>query len=87
MYLMPAEYALQAHRHMAEYGSTPEQFAQVAVKSHKNALKNPYAIVALTAGLCLLGMAVILFSKAIRLKVWHFREDKVSSFEEEPSLS
>jgi len=35
----------------------------------------------------LLGMAVILFSKAIRLKVWHFREDKVSSFEEEPSLS
>ncbi len=43
MYLMPAEYAMQAHRHMAEFGSTPEQFAQVAVKSHKNALKNPYA--------------------------------------------
>lgn len=43
LYLMPAEYALRAHRHMAEFGSTPEQFAQVAVKSHKNALKNPYA--------------------------------------------
>ena len=43
MYLMPAEYAMRARRHMAEYGSTPEQFAQVAVKSHKNALMNPYA--------------------------------------------
>lgn len=43
MYLMPAEYAMQAQRHMAEFGSTPEQFAQVAVKSHKNALMNPYA--------------------------------------------
>jgi len=43
MYLMPAEYALRAHRHMAEFGSTPEMFAQVSVKSHQNALNNPYA--------------------------------------------
>ena len=43
LFLMPAEYALRAVRHMSEFGSTPEQFAQVSVKSHKNALKNPYA--------------------------------------------
>jgi acetyl-CoA acetyltransferase len=43
MYLMPAEYAMRARRHMADYGSTPEQFAQVSVKSHNNATMNPYA--------------------------------------------
>ena len=43
MYLMPAEYAMRARRHMADYGSTPEMFAQVSVKSHKNAILNPYA--------------------------------------------
>jgi acetyl-CoA acyltransferase len=43
MYLMPAEYAMRARRHMAEYGSTPEMFAQVSVKSHKNATLNPNA--------------------------------------------
>ncbi|MEE8353988.1 MAG: thiolase family protein [Dehalococcoidales bacterium] len=41
--IMPGEYALRAQRHMAEYGSTREQFAQVAVKSHKNGALNPYA--------------------------------------------
>jgi acetyl-CoA acetyltransferase len=43
MYLMPAEYAMRAQRHMHEYGSTPEMFAQVSVKSHKNATLNPMA--------------------------------------------
>jgi len=43
MYLMPAEYAMRARRHMADYGSTPEMFAQVSVKNHKNATMNPMA--------------------------------------------
>jgi acetyl-CoA acetyltransferase len=43
MFLMPAEYAMRARRHMHEYGSTPEMFAQVAVKSHRNACLNPMA--------------------------------------------
>ena len=43
MYLMPAEYALRARRHMADYGTTAEMFAQVSVKNHKNATMNPYA--------------------------------------------
>jgi len=43
MYLMPAEYAMRARRHMHEHGSTAEMFAQVAVKSHKNACLNPMA--------------------------------------------
>jgi len=43
MYLMPAEYAMRTQRHMHEYGSTPEMFAQVSVKSHKNATLNPMA--------------------------------------------
>jgi len=41
--IMPGEYALRARRHMSEYGSIREQFAQVSVKSHKNAAMNPYA--------------------------------------------
>jgi len=41
--IMPAEYALRARRHMYEYGSTREMFAQVAVKSHANGSLNPYA--------------------------------------------
>jgi acetyl-CoA acetyltransferase len=43
MYLMPAEYAMRARRHMADYGSTAEMFGQVSVKNHKNAVMNPYA--------------------------------------------
>ena len=43
MYLMPAEYAMRTQRHMAEHGSTPEMFAQAAVKSHKNSTLNPMA--------------------------------------------
>jgi acetyl-CoA acetyltransferase len=43
MALLPGEYAMQARRHMALYGSKPEHFAQVSVKSHKNGCLNPYA--------------------------------------------
>jgi benzoylsuccinyl-CoA thiolase BbsB subunit len=41
--VMPAAYALQAQRYMHEYGATPEMFAQVSVKSHRNGSLNPYA--------------------------------------------
>ena len=41
--LMPAEYAMRARRHMADYGTKAEVFGQVAVKSHKNACLNPMA--------------------------------------------
>lgn len=41
--VMPAAYALAARRHMEEYGTTPEQFALVTVKSRSNARHNPYA--------------------------------------------
>lgn len=43
MNIMPGVYAMRAVRHMKQYGSTPEMFAQVSVKSHKNATMNPYA--------------------------------------------
>jgi acetyl-CoA C-acetyltransferase len=36
-------YALIAHRHMYEYGTTPAQMAKVAVDQRRNALKNPLA--------------------------------------------
>lgn len=41
--VMPAAYGMMAQRHMAEYGTRPEHFAQVSVKSHRNAIHNPYA--------------------------------------------
>jgi acetyl-CoA acetyltransferase len=41
--LLPGEYAMQARRHMALYGSKREHFAQVSVKAHKNGCLNPYA--------------------------------------------
>ena len=40
----PLEFSLRASRHMAEYGTTEEQFAKVSVKSHKNGALNPYAM-------------------------------------------
>lgn len=43
MAIMPGVYAMRAMRHMKEYGSTREHFAQVSVKSHRNATMNPYA--------------------------------------------
>jgi benzoylsuccinyl-CoA thiolase BbsB subunit len=41
--VMPAAYAMMAQRHMADYGTKPEHFAQVSVKSHRNAMQNPNA--------------------------------------------
>lgn len=41
--VMPAAYAMRAQRHMADYGTKPEHFAQVSVKSHRNAMHNPFA--------------------------------------------
>jgi len=43
MGIMPSVYAMRAMRHMKEYGSTREMFAQVSVKSHKYGAMNPYA--------------------------------------------
>lgn len=43
MGIMPAEYALQASRHMHEYGTTREMFARVGMKNHNNGALNPYA--------------------------------------------
>jgi acetyl-CoA acetyltransferase len=37
-------YALIAQRHMAVYGTTPEQMAKVAVDQRQNALRNPLAV-------------------------------------------
>lgn len=39
----PGVFALQATRHMHEYGTTREQLAMVSVKNHANAAKNPKA--------------------------------------------
>jgi acetyl-CoA C-acetyltransferase len=39
----PAFYALMATRHMHDFGTTEEQLAKVAVKSHKYGALNPYA--------------------------------------------
>ncbi len=39
----PSVYALMARRHMFEYGTKEEQLAQVAVKNHLHASKNPFA--------------------------------------------
>jgi acetyl-CoA C-acetyltransferase len=39
----PGLYAMMAHRHMHEHGTTREQLAQVAVKNHHNGSMNPRA--------------------------------------------
>jgi len=39
----PGIYAMIAHRHMHQFGTTPEQLAQVAVKNHGNGSMNPFA--------------------------------------------
>lgn len=41
--LVPSLYALVAHRHMHEYGTTPEQMAEVAVTMRHHASLNPNA--------------------------------------------
>jgi acetyl-CoA acetyltransferase len=40
---VPAYYALIAQAHMAQFGTTPEQLAQVAVSGRAHALRNPAA--------------------------------------------
>jgi len=40
----PAIYAMRARRHMAEYGTTEEHFAQVAIHSREMAATNPKAV-------------------------------------------
>ncbi len=45
-------YALVAQRHMHEYGTTPEQLAEVAVTTRAHAVRNPEAV----AGLAALGI-------------------------------
>ena len=45
-------YALAARRHMYQYGTTPEQLAEIAVTARKHAVRNPEAI----AGLAALGI-------------------------------
>ncbi len=39
--LMPGVFAQLGVRHMHDYGTTPEQFARVAVKNHKHSVHNP----------------------------------------------
>lgn len=39
----PGYYAMIAQAHMAQYGTTEEQLARVAVKNHYYGMKNPYA--------------------------------------------
>lgn len=41
---MPGTYAYKAVRYMHDYGAKPEQFAQVAVKNHRNSCLNPRAM-------------------------------------------
>jgi len=40
----PAYWAMNARRHMHDYGTTVEQIAKVAFKNHKNSVHNPYAM-------------------------------------------
>jgi len=40
---MPGAFAMIAQAHMANFGTTHEQIAEQSVKSHKNAVNNPYA--------------------------------------------
>lgn len=42
-------YALVAQRHMAQYGTTPEQLAEIAVTTRAHAVRNPDAVAGLTA--------------------------------------
>lgn len=46
-------YAMVAQRHMAQYGTTPEQLAEIAVTTRLHALRNPDAV----AGLASIGLA------------------------------
>jgi len=41
--MMPAVFALLGRQHMAQFGTTAEQFAKVAEKNHQHSVLNPYA--------------------------------------------
>ncbi len=41
--IFPGSFAMMAHRHMEEFGTTHEQMARVSVKNHQNGALNPYA--------------------------------------------
>lgn len=43
-----SNYAMVAHRHMHEYGTTTEQLAQISVATRKHAMRNPEAVQAMT---------------------------------------
>src|SRR5690606_7681070 len=42
-----ANYAMVAHRHMAQYGTTSEQLAEISVATRHHAMRNPDAVQAL----------------------------------------
>ncbi len=42
-----ANYALVAHRHMHQYGTTPEQLAEISVATRAHAVRNPEAVKAM----------------------------------------
>ena len=42
-----ANYAMVAHRHMHQYGTTTEQLAQISVATRKHAMRNPEAVKAM----------------------------------------
>src|SRR3546814_14809240 len=43
MTVLPMRYSLMAMKHMSEYGTTVEQFAEISVKNHAHAGHNPHA--------------------------------------------
>jgi acetyl-CoA acetyltransferase len=43
MTVLPMRYSLMAMSHMAQYGTTVEQFAEISVKNHDHAVHNRYA--------------------------------------------
>ena len=42
-----ANYAMAAHRHMHEYGTTSEQLAEISVATRYHAMRNPEAVKAM----------------------------------------
>ena len=41
-------YALVARRHMAQYGTTPQQLAEIAITTRRHAMRNPQAVAGLS---------------------------------------
>ena len=42
--IIPGSYAIAAQRHMAQFGTRPEQYAWISVKNHDNGAGNPFAM-------------------------------------------